>query len=120
MESFEDLKDIWYDDLKKNGEKFNVLAVVGNKCDLYEEENVVPEEEARQYAKEINAEFMLVSAKNGDNINNLFTFLANKYFDPNFQNKLKEKNEQKEGSVKIMKKNQKEEKIIKERKKGCC
>ena len=119
-ESFEDLKNVWYNDLKKYGEQYTVLAVVGNKCDMYEEENTVPEEEARKFAEEKNAEFMLVSAKTGDNINVLFNILTNKYFDPNFQTKIEEKNDQLEGSVKIKKRNEKEEKLINARKKGCC
>ena len=70
-ESFDNLKNIWYEDLLKYGEEYKVLAVVGNKCDLYEQE-AVPEEEARQFADEKNALFMNVSAKNGDNIDLLF------------------------------------------------
>ena len=119
-ESFEDLKNVWYNDLKKYGEQYTVLAVVGNKCDMYEVENTVPEEEARKFAEEKNAVFMLVSAKSGDNINFLFEILANKYFDPNFQTKIEDKNEQQEGSVKIKKGNTIEEKMKNARKKGCC
>lgn len=119
-ESFEDLKNVWYNDLKKYGEQYTVLAVVGNKCDMYEEENTVPEEEARKFAEEKNAVFMLVSAKNGDNINILFNILANKFFDPDFQTKIEEKKDKLEGSVKIKKKNTTEQKLIDARKKGCC
>ena len=119
-DSFDALKNVWYNDLKKRGEKYTVLAVVGNKCDLYEQENIVSEEEARQFNKEKNAIFMLVSAKNGDNINNLFKILANKYFDPFFQEQIKESNEKAEGSVRLKKKNKEEEQKIKERNKGCC
>jgi len=77
-ESFENLKLVWYKDLLKYNEKYTILAVVGNKSDLYEIEKV-SEEEGRNYAKEINAIFMLVSAKNGDNINNLFNDIVNLY-----------------------------------------
>ncbi len=82
---FEDIKNIWFDDILKYGEKYTVLAIVGNKCDLYEEEEVVTEEEGRKLAEEKKALFMLVSAKNGDNINNLFKILVCKYLDPEFQ-----------------------------------
>ena len=61
-ESLEGLKEIWYPDLKKFGEKYNILAVVGNKSDLYEKEEV-NEDEARAFANEIQAEFDTVSAK---------------------------------------------------------
>ena len=36
QESLDALKSIWYPDLQKNGEKYTVLAVVGNKCVLFE------------------------------------------------------------------------------------
>ena len=88
-ESFEDLKNIWYNDLKRNGEKFTVLAIVGNKSDMFEVE-AITEEEGRKYAEEVNALYMLVSAKNGDNIENLFRIVASKYLDPFFQDKVEE------------------------------
>lgn len=90
QESFENLKSIWYEDIKKQGEKYTVLAVVGNKCDRYEEEGGVDEDEARKFAEEIKAHFVLVSAKNGDNINNLFDQVVDAYLGPEFQEKAKE------------------------------
>ena len=83
-ETFNNLKNIWLDDVINFGEKYKVLAVVGNKCDLYEKE-AIPEEEGRQFAKEHNALFMYVSAKDGTNIDMLFDACVKKYFDPNFQ-----------------------------------
>ena len=92
--SFEDIKKIWYEDLKKLGEKYTVLAVVGNKHDLFENEKV-EEKLAREYAKEINATFMLVSAQNGNNIENLFNTLVNTYLGQDFQPKIQEMIEEK-------------------------
>ena len=80
-DSFEDLKNIWYPDLQNNGEKYTILAVVGNKSDLFIEEQIT-EDEGKQYAKEINAIFMLTSAKTGDAIDILFESLAKKYLSP--------------------------------------
>ena len=64
---------------------------------------------------------MQVSAKTGDNINNLFKALINKYLDPNF-NVLVSKNIKKtEGSVKIKKRSKEEEnKIKKDKGNRCC
>ena len=115
-ESFEDLKNIWYDDIRKCGEKYTVLAVVGNKSDLYEKE-AIPEEEARKYAKEINALFMLVSAKNGNNINLLFENLINKYLDKDFQAHVEEMSTKSKGSIKLKKNGLKKDKNDK---KNCC
>ena len=119
-ESFENLKNIWYKDLIRYGEKCTVIAIVGNKIDLYEKEEV-PENEVISYANEKNALFMQVSAKTGDNINNLFKALINKYLDPNF-NVLVSKNIKKtEGSVKIKKRSKEEEnKIKKDKGNRCC
>ena len=77
LSSFEGL-DFWYKSVqeKLEGENY-VLAVVGSKSDLIEEEEeVVSEEEAKKFAKEKNAIFKLVSSKEDpEGINNLFDTL---------------------------------------------
>lgn len=88
-ESLIGLKEIWYPDLKKYGEKYTVLAVVGNKCDKYELEEV-DEGEARKFAKEIGATFALTSAKTGDGIEKLFDTVTNIYLSPAFYDKANE------------------------------
>ena len=116
-ESFENLKIVWYKDLLKYNEKYTILAVVGNKNDLYEIEKV-SEDEGRNYAKEINAIFMIVSAKNGDNINNLFNDIVNLYWEPTFQEKVDEMSNKDNGSVRLKKHSIKEEEKFKS--KACC
>ena len=116
-DSFEDLKNIWYNDLIRYGEKCTVIAIVGNKIDLYEQEEV-NENEGRAFAKEKNALFMQVSAKTGDNINNLFKALISKYLDPNFQVLVDKNNKKTEGSLIIRKKNK--DKIKKDKGNRCC
>ena len=81
--SFLELKNVWYDEIKKTGEKHSVLAVVGNKSDLYLKEQV-DEDEARKWADDIGAIYALVSAKEGDCINLLFDNVVKKYFSPDF------------------------------------
>ena len=85
--SFENIEKVWYPDLKQYGEKYTVLAVVGNKCDLYKNEQV-DESKARAFAEKIKALFFLTSAKCGDNINILFENAVGKYLDPNFIEKV--------------------------------
>ena len=104
--------------LLKYGEKYTILAVVGNKSDLYEEEQV-SEEEGRQYAQEINAMYMLVSAKNGDNIINLFNDVVNLYWEPNFQEKIDELSNKDNGSVRLKKLSKNDEEKLKN-KGRCC
>jgi len=40
LQTFNDIKEKWYKDLKTYGEQFTVLALVGNKSDCYEKEEV--------------------------------------------------------------------------------
>ena len=89
LESFKDLQEIWYKDLQTFGEKYTVLAVVGNKSDCYENEEV-PEDEARNYADKINAIYMQTSAKTGNKIENLFEALVRKYLGYEFIKKVEE------------------------------
>ena len=81
--SFLELKNYWYEEIKKTGEKHSVLAVVGNKSDLYLKEQV-NEDEARKWADDIEAIYALVSAKEGDCINLLFDNVVKKYLSPDF------------------------------------
>ena len=119
-DSFESLKEIWYPDLLKYGESYAILAVIGNKCDRFEEEDV-NEDEARKFAEEIKAEFLIVSAKTGVNIKNLFENLINKYFNPDNLQKIEEETKTRKTYTRIRKSTQMEEKAIKEKKKkGCC
>jgi small GTP-binding protein len=93
QESLDSLKSVWYPNLQKYGEQYSVLAVVGNKIDLYENvDDLADEEQAKQFAKEINATFIQTSAKNGDGIDNLFTNLTKKLLEnPKFNDLMKGK-----------------------------
>ena len=75
--SFENI-DFWYNSVKDilQEDKY-ILAIVGNKSDLIkEDEAVVSEEEARNYAKGKNAFFKLISAKEDqDGIKSLLDLL---------------------------------------------
>ena len=112
--SFEEIEQVWYPSVKEHGEKYSVLAVVGNKCDLYEKEEV-KENEAREFAKKIGATFMLVSAKSGNNIDLLFDTLIKQYLGPAFTQQLNEMKKEKGETEKLTTQKEKEGK-----KKGCC
>ena len=101
--SFENLKNIWYKELKENGEKNTIIFIVGNKIDLYEEENIVNEEIAREYAKSIDAFFNVVSAKNGIGIDNLFNDALDAYI-----KNIKDNYLEKKPTIKLNKKNNKD------------
>ena len=145
IKSFNALKDYWYKEIIDICPKNTTLGLAANKSDLYERE-VVPEEDARNFAKEINAIFMYTSASRFVGIDELFHNVGCKYIDPNFKldetkindksakannkinnesNKDKSKdNNMKKNSNKKKKKNKKlkleEKNHKKEKKKKCC
>ena len=115
QDSLEQLETIWYPDIKKYGEKYTILAVVGNKSDLYENDNLADENHAKEFAQSINAIFMLTSAKTGDGIEKLFDTLVDKFLSSDFNSKYKEMKQIK-GDIKVLKPNEGEKK----KKKGFC
>ena len=109
--SFYELKNYWYNEILKNGEKNVIFGIAGNKNDLYHNEDI-KEEEVRKWANEINSIFYLTSAKNKNGIDELFNELGQKYINKEFQNNLNllgEKN-----SIKISDNN------LNQKKKKCC
>ena len=120
-ESFNNLKNYWYNQLQENCKNV-VIGLAGNKCDLYEEEKV-SEVEAREFADKIGAIFELTSAKNNTGINDIFEKVGNKYLDPNFQDKKKQDEEEKKQEGKsdniVLDKNDNEKKET-PKKKGFC
>ena len=98
--SFDNIKEIWYPEIEKHGEKYKILAIVGNKCDLYEDEEV-EEKDVKDFSDKIGAKFFLISAKNGDAIEEMFKSLANLYLNPEFKDKVKESSSNRSSSIKL-------------------
>ena len=76
-ETFDNLKEYWYKQLKEHGDDDIIMGIAGNKSDLYDEE-AVPEQEAREFAKSIGAIYALTSAQQNSGIDELFKNLARK------------------------------------------
>ena len=93
--SFEALKEFWYEQQTKlNVDGDPIYAVVANKNDLYESQQV-NEEEAKEFAKSINAIYQSTSAKSSSGIATLFDNIGHKFFDPNFNtNEIESKEKQ--------------------------
>ena len=122
VDSFENMKNYWYKQLQENCDKSIVIGVAGNKSDLFVDEKV-SESEARDFADKIGAIFELTSAQNNTGIIDLFLDVGNKYLDPNFQQKYKiiEKEKEEKGKDKSIVLNNKENKTKeKKKKKGFC
>ena len=137
-QSFEELKNYWYQQIKEFAPKdiskklyklfyfyfyffLLVIGIAGNKGDLFDRE-AVKEEEVKIFAKEIDAIFRLTSACTSFGIKELFKSIGLKILDPNFKND--EKNIEKSGNngannrgVKL--EVQKDKNDIK-KKKNCC
>ena len=61
-----------------------VVGIAGNKCDMFDKE-AVTEEEAKQFAQEIGAQFKTTSAFKNTGIDELFRAVGCKFLDPNYQ-----------------------------------
>ena len=83
LKSFQEIQKYWYNETKDNCDNDVIYALVGNKSDLYEKEEV-NEIDAQKYADEINAIFKTTSALSNVGINNLFENIAQKLLDPNY------------------------------------
>jgi small GTP-binding protein len=76
--SFENIK-FWYNTLNQNTNEENLIyAVVGNKVDLIEFQEVLPEE-SKKFADSIQAFFTNTSAKNNIGISELFKTTSENY-----------------------------------------
>ena len=119
--SFEELKRYWIDQVKESSIKNIILAVMANKYDLIDLEQV-DEAEARQFAEDNNALFAVTSAKTNHGVNDLFLQIAKKYSGAEEAQAVGEKDEEAEEyrrirkeSVKLTKETQKPNK-----RRGCC
>ena len=79
LESFNSLKKKYERICQiKNNENFSVV-IVGNKCDLPENERKVQKTEVENYCKSISVEFMETSALNKINVKEAFTAVVHDY-----------------------------------------
>ena len=81
--SFNEMTSYWYEQVKNNTHEGVIIAIVANKSDLYQRQQV-PDEKGQEFASQVKAIFQLTSAKSDTGITNLFENIGKKYFDPNF------------------------------------
>ena len=112
-ESFDELKDYWYNQIKECAPKNIVIGIAANKCDLYDNEQV-SEDEARNFANEIGAVFKLTSASTNQGIEDLFKGVGCKVLDPNYSSDDAEKK-----NKNVLNDDKDKDKNTK-KKKGCC
>ena len=82
-ETFESIKDYWYDAIQQNGLEGVIIGIAGNKNDLYAYEKV-NRKEVRLFSEEIKSIFKFTSAKQNFCIKELFTELGKRFVSSKF------------------------------------
>ena len=122
LSSFRELQNYWVEQIMETSPKNVIIAIIANKADLIESENV-DEKEARKYAESINAIFARTSAKDNTGVDDLFLEIAKKYTGTDSELSIEQKDEIEEykkirrESVKITKDTHKNNLF---KKKRCC
>ena len=121
--SFEDIKTHWYNDILEYAEKYKVLGFVGNKYDLYDNQDIeeIDDNTIKDFIDAISWENdnpiinMKVSAKTGVNVSRLFQKLVYKYLEKEYHILIKNETFQRSDSFNLS-----ETKIKKKDTKKCC
>ena len=82
--TFDALNNFWYEEIRNNFMEKPIYAVVGNKNDLYMEQQV-DILDAKDFTKNIGGIFQLTSAKTSDGISVLFDNIGKKIIKPSYQ-----------------------------------
>lgn len=99
--------------------KLLVIAIVGNKSDLIDKEEV-DEVEARSFAKQIGAIYRQTSVITSSGIEDLFRAIGSKYFDPTYKEETEIPSRKNSIQLKNNKEMTKQIKHLEENKKKCC
>ena len=130
--SFNELKNYWYEETRSNTDGSPILAVVGNKIDLYKDQKV-SNNDGKEFAEKIGAIFQTTSAQSDSGISTLFDNIGKTYLIPNFDYRATDKTaqenfmkkKQEENTKKDMQKRVKgvqldNKKVDEKQKKKCC
>ena len=107
--SFESIKNYWYKETRENWDGTPILAIVGNKIDLYSEVKV-SNNDGNAFAEEIGAIFQTTSAASNSGITNLFENIGKTYLVPGFDYRSGDKKAQEDFMKKKQEENKKEKK----------
>ena len=93
-DTFQDIKNYWYKEVRDNSNENVIIAIAGNKIDFYEYEEV-NKNEVLEFSEKIGAIYKGTSAKTGIGIDDLFYKIGLKIIDPNnFLNRVNDSKEQ--------------------------
>ena len=118
-ESFEEIKNYWVNDVEEKLGKDVIKGIVGNKIDLFLNEQI-SQIEVEEYAKSINAEFIVTSAKtdNPEKFENFLAILYGKYLNKNETSSSTSKTNEQKNNTSIILRKKKSVRINKGKK--CC
>ena len=130
--SFNELKNYWYEETRSNTDGSPILAVVGNKIDLYKDQKV-SNNDGKEFAEKIGAIFQTTSAQSDSGISTLFDNIGKTYLIPNFDYRATDKTAQENFMKKKQEENNKKDmqkrvkgvqldnkKVDEKQKKKCC
>lgn len=117
--SFEEMKNYWFEQIKKVNGDDAVIGIAGNKCDLYDKEEV-SEDEAKGFANQNDCVFQLTSAFSGSGVKELFQSLGEKLVQKNggtipVEEEEKNPKKKEKGTIKLTEQEQKQDEHSK-----CC
>ena len=110
-DSFESIKNYWYEVVKNNSvySDYNlILAVVANKIDLFDKQRV-SNKDGKEFADKIGAIFQTISCLEDSGVNALFDKIGKTYFCPEYDD-LEMLEIEKKGYIKKKQEKQKQEK----------
>ena len=111
-ESFESIKDYWYNTVSDNASGKIIYGIAGNKIDLYEEEKV-DQNKVKEYCDSIDALFKATSARQNTCIDDIFKELGKKFIQSDLFKYLISQNTDNNKKLDLNKSDKK-------KKKGCC
>ena len=130
--SFNELTNYWYEETRSNTDGSPILAVVGNKIDLYKDQKV-SNNDGKEFAEKIGAIFQTTSAQSDSGISTLFDNIGKTYLIPNFDYRATDKTAQENFMKKKQEENNKKDmqkrvkgvqldnkKVDEKQKKKCC
>ncbi len=105
--SFNNLPN-WYKELKDKNDSVEIIGVIANKSDLYEDK-VIDKEEGENYAKSIKAIFYETSALDYESVSAAFEGLTKKYVEKKDKEEKKRKEEESKKTEEERKKKEEED-----------
>ena len=119
--SFNSLKDYWYNAVKEYGPQGIIFHVAGNKIDLFEEEEV-DRNDVKEYCESIDCEYSFISATENTFIDELFKKIGEKFLNSDIYKNLEQNKKNNKSQIFAIEDDEEDKKNSKNKnkKKKCC